>query len=192
MVLLRHQVPHTTQAKSWAITLRWTDPPDLAGFNCPGSTAVIWRRDGRLVGDVKDFVKVAKDMYDIEHTPDEELIKAITAENLEHVQQASQEDDWTPYLGKYKKEWKDGIGFDGTWQKHKPHKGSVTFKDGSCYEGTLKDGLFHGQGVIRYENGAKFVGINNRNLHTFAVDNNTALSVSAVIPEDKRCGIWNM
>ena len=108
---------------------------------------------------MKDFIKVAKDMYDIEYTPDETLLKDITAENVELSEKASQADSWTPFLGKYKKEWTDGISFEGTWQKHKPHKGVVTFKDGSKYEGTLKDGEYHGQGVIRYANGAKFVGI---------------------------------
>jgi adenylate kinase family enzyme len=130
----------------------------LHGFHCPGVTILVWRRDGRLVGDLSDFRRVVKDMYNLEHEPDPDLIKAIVAENQAVIAKAAEADEWTPILGKVKKVWKDGISFEGNWKDHKPTKGVVTFPDGSTYEGGLKDGLFHGHGRRRFANGDKFVG----------------------------------
>lgn len=253
------------------------------GFSSPGLKAIIWRRDGRLVGSVHDFAKVLKKGYNLELTMDQQLIDDITAENLEvsdrkgrlvaemdkvlardyeaHLQlrilllaslllnvpstrrpflswierclaafvalckgkaqatkarlescvlrlvpflvacglqpvscglwlvvyglfpsnpclwfvcwnflvvvllthdvvQASEmlakADTWTPVLGHQEKKWEDGNKFDGTWSLHKPHRGIVTFPDGSTYEGALRNGLFQGIGTRTYTSGAKY------------------------------------
>jgi len=53
------------------------------GFSSTGLKAIIWRRDGRLVGSVHDFAKVIKNTYNLELEVDQQLIADITAENLE-------------------------------------------------------------------------------------------------------------
>jgi hypothetical protein len=130
----------------------------LHGFHCPGSTILVWRRDGRLVGDLSDLRRVIKDTYNLEHNADPDLVKAIMAENSAAIAKMAETDKWTPILGKAKKVWKDGISFEGIWKDHKPTKGVVTFPDGSTYNGGLKDGLFHGHGKRCFANGGKFVG----------------------------------
>ena len=131
----------------------------LHGFASPGVAAVVWRRDGRLVGTVADFVRAVKDAYDLELSPEiRELIPAITAENLVNAAQAAKEDAWTPYLGRARKEWIDGIVFEGIWKDHAPVKGAVKFPDGSTFEGSLKGGRFHGHGKRTFPDGGKFVG----------------------------------
>lgn len=131
----------------------------LHGFNCPGSAAVVWRRDGRLVGSTHDFKRVLKDMYNLELDSDPDLIVAITIENKEQLITAAQDNAWTPYLGTSKKEWKDGIVFEGSWREHLPIKGVVTFPDGTIFQGGLRGGKFHGHGKHIFPNGAKFVGV---------------------------------
>ena len=131
----------------------------LHGFASPGTAAVVWRRDGRLVGTVADFVQVVKDAYGLELSPEiRELVPAITAENQANAAQAAKEDAWTPYLGRARKEWSDGIIFDGIWKDHAPVKGAVKFPDGSTFEGSLKGGRFHGHGKRTFPDGSKFVG----------------------------------
>ena len=130
----------------------------LHGFACPGLSAVVWRRDGRLVGGTADFRRVLKDIYNLELEFDTDLITAITAENTEQAMKVRENDKWTPYIGKARKEWQDGTQFEGMWKDHQPVRGVVTFKDGSTYEGPLKDGKFHGHGKRQFTNGAKFAG----------------------------------
>ena len=130
----------------------------LHGFACPGSSTVVWRRDGRLVGGTGDFKRVLKDMYDLELELDEDVIAAITAENAHNAATAAESDEWTPYIGHATKMWQDGISFTGTWTDHQPIKGVVTFRDGATYTGALKNGKFHGHGKRQFPNGAKFVG----------------------------------
>jgi adenylate kinase family enzyme len=130
----------------------------LHGFTCPGTSSVIWRRDGRLVGNINDFRRVLKDMYNLELEMDTALMQAIVVENIGIASKAAQDEKWTPYYGKAKKEWKIGVQFDGTWKDHHPIKGVVTLPHGTTYEGGLQDGKYHGHGRQKFVNGAKFVG----------------------------------
>jgi adenylate kinase family enzyme len=130
----------------------------MFGFNCPGNETLVWRRDGRLVGGTSDFRRLLKDTYNLELERNAELIVAITSENKDSVEKTASADAWSPYLGKMKKEWDNGVTYEGTWKLHKPTKGSVRFPDGSTFDGTLKDGKFHGHGRHCFANGAKFVG----------------------------------
>jgi len=131
----------------------------MFGFNCPGTETLVWRRDGRLVGGTGDFRRVLKDTYNLELERDGELILAITSENRDNIATAASVDSWSPYLGKCKKEWDNGISYDGVWKQHRPTKGSVRFPDGSTFDGTLKDGKFHGHGRHCFASGAKYVGM---------------------------------
>ena len=72
------------------------------------------------------------------------------------AESAAKADEWTPIMGHLNKKWEDGNAFDGTWALHKPHRGLVTFPDGSTYEGALRNGLFQGIGLRTYASGAKY------------------------------------
>ena len=76
----------------------------LHGFTCPGTSSVIWRRDGRLVGNINDFRRVLKDMYSLELEMDKALMQAIVVENIGIASKAAQDEKWTPYYGKAQKD----------------------------------------------------------------------------------------
>jgi len=102
----------------------------LHGFACPGSAAVVWRRDGRLVGSTTDFKRVLKDMYNLELECDPDLIGSITSENKGQMIKAAEDSTWTPCV-----------------------------PDGTTFQGGLKGGKFHGHGRHLFPSGAKFVGM---------------------------------
>ena len=141
----------------------WTDfrksVCDSRGFDLPGTSPLIWRKTGLLIGTAQDFKKFVKEKYSIEVALDESLMRAIQKENQETAQKASEEDAWTPLVGSWRKVWKDGTIFDGTWKDHKPKKGTLTFSDTSTYTGTLVDSKFHGSGLRKYADGSKFRGL---------------------------------
>jgi hypothetical protein len=132
---------------------------ETRGFDKPGTAALIWRKNGLLIGTSTDFKSFVKEKYSVEVQIDETLMKAIQKENLETVEKASEEDSWTPLVGNYKKVWKDGTIFEGSWKDHKPKKGTLTFSDGSTYTGALVDSKFHGSALRKYADGSKFRGL---------------------------------
>jgi len=132
------------------------------GFQIPGAYPVVFRRDGRLVGktgSVEDFKNECKDMYGLELPPNPEMVAQVAAENMEFAEDEARSDKWKPACGRFKKIWSSGVSFEGMWRNHTPHRGTITYTDGSSFEGTLRDGVAHGQGVFRYADGAKFVGM---------------------------------
>ena len=52
------------------------------GFSSLGDKAIIWRKDGRLVGGINDFAHVLSNCYKLSLDVDNQLIADITAENL--------------------------------------------------------------------------------------------------------------
>jgi hypothetical protein len=58
-----------------------------------------------------------------------------------------------------------GANYVGGFRKCIPHskQGLFTFKDGTEYIGEIKDGMWHGQGTIRWTNDDRYVGKWNKN-----------------------------
>jgi hypothetical protein len=137
---------------------------DSRGFDIPGSSALIWRKNGRLIGNANDFKSFVKEKYAIEVQIDDAKMREIQKENSENAEKQTHEDSWTPLVGTYTKSWKDGTVFEGSWKDHKPKKGTLTFSDGSSYTGPLVDSRFHGSGLRKYANGAKFRGLFTKGL----------------------------
>jgi hypothetical protein len=51
-------------------------------LHLPAKSIVIWRRDGKLIGGVKEFSLMVKTAYDIVLDVDRDLIRRITEENV--------------------------------------------------------------------------------------------------------------
>jgi adenylate kinase family enzyme len=131
------------------------------GFQILVAHPIVWRRDGRLVGQtgsIAEFRKEVRDTYGLEVPVDAATAAKISAENLRLAEERAKPDSWKPACGNYKKIWSNGVSFQGTWRDYTPCRGTITYQDGSSFEGTLREGVAHGKGVFRYANGAKFVG----------------------------------
>eukprot|EP00292_Cryptomonas_paramecium_P010307 CAMPEP_0113670776 /NCGR_PEP_ID=MMETSP0038_2-20120614/5330_1 /TAXON_ID=2898 /ORGANISM="Cryptomonas paramecium" /LENGTH=261 /DNA_ID=CAMNT_0000586841 /DNA_START=39 /DNA_END=820 /DNA_ORIENTATION=+ /assembly_acc=CAM_ASM_000170 len=134
---------------------------DSRGFDLPGNSPIVWRKSGHLIGSSDSFMVFAKEKYGVAIEINEELMRQIQQENLSNIETLSLQDTWTPLVGTFKKCWKDGVVFEGSWKDHKPKKGTITFADGSTYTGNLMDGKYHGSGFRKYADGSKFRGLFN-------------------------------
>jgi hypothetical protein len=53
---------------------------------------------------------------------------------------------------------KSHMKFDGIWKHGVPVRGKRFYEDGRTYDGTFKDFMLHGKGVIKYANGTIIQG----------------------------------
>lgn len=55
--------------------------------------------------------------------------------------------------------WADGSCFKGQWHMDKRTEGLMNIPDGTFYQGSFKDDMFHGKGKITLLNKSEFSGI---------------------------------